>query len=79
MTSMLTEYYNQIGLSKDSLASTSSYLGGANLFSNLQKSMRPIVDQKLTTSIQGLSYLYLAFWVLKQNISFFRFTFLWIS
>lgn len=56
---MLTEYYNQLALSKDSLSATSSYLGGPNLFSNLQKnntSMRPIVDQKLATPIQGLYY-----------------------
>lgn len=44
MTSMLTEYYNQ---------AASTYLGGTNLFSNLQKnntSMRPLVDQKVTST-----------------------------
>lgn len=58
MTSMLTEYYNQLALSKDSLAASSSYLGGPNLFSNLQKnntSMRPLVDPKLTPPIQDLA------------------------
>lgn len=57
MTSMLTEYYNQLALTKDTLAATSSYHGGPNLFSNLQKnnpSMRALVDQKLTTPTQGM-------------------------
>lgn len=54
---MLTEYYNQLALTKDTLAGTSSYHGGPNLFSNLQQSntsMRPLLDQKLTTPIQSI-------------------------
>lgn len=82
MTTMLTEYYNQLALSKDSLAATSSYLGGPNLFSNLQKnntSMRPLVDPKLTPPIQGETYLKLFHLLKKLKYFFFRFSFLWIS